>query len=146
MPQHRKARVVSSPIVRATGARASCGAGFDMTDTEINIAIAEACGWERETVHSDLGNRNFEAWKKDGRRLVTQMALPDYVGDLNAMHGAEVELENEIATADQYWTELAELTMADDEELSTCTRYRYIGNATARQRAEAFLRVKGLWK
>lgn len=116
-----------------------------MTDQEINIAIAEACGWKREDVINPLGGASVELWTCGTQRVVTSEALPEYCNDLNAMHRAEVHLENEMAICDQYWKQLAEQTMADDDELATVTRYRYIGNATAHQRAEAFLRAIGKW-
>lgn len=113
-----------------------------MTDQEINEAIAKACGWTFGPTRTD----GIPEWHRPDGSVCNSGVLPDFCNDLNAMHDAEVLLENEIAEADQYYTTLAELTMADDEELCTSVRYRYLANATARQRAEAFLRTKGLWR
>jgi hypothetical protein len=44
-----------------------------MTNEQINIAIAEACGWERE--------------------FYDILDIPDYCNDLNAMHEAEEVLK-----------------------------------------------------
>ena len=129
------------------------------------IAIAEACGWRiltmREAVefglyktggfpmdqdawqflydgnnkkHAGTGFRNKEygGWVR---------ALPDYLGDLNAMHEAEKLLDDGVDDAGSL-------------------RYRYAGflyhitvpqnlqpfRATAPQRAEALLRTLNLWE
>ena len=54
-----------------------------MTNEEINIAIAEACGWT--TKHKGL-------WVE---RLQTYAALPDYINDLNAMREAQELLDDD---------------------------------------------------
>lgn len=107
-----------------------------MTDTEINIAIAEACGWEREKFISPLDNRTeLELWKtKKGRRLITKAVTPNYCHDLNAMHEVERELICNIA---DYEDELSDICHGSNINM-IC--------ATARQRAEAFLRTIGKWK
>lgn len=75
-----------------------------MTDTEINTAIAEACGWTD---------------------------TPDAVNDLNAMHEAE-----KVMSEGELWS------MAYALPHVSPLNFR----ATARQRAEAFLRTLGKWK
>lgn len=97
-----------------------------MTDNEINIAIAEACGWTVELSHLQSGIDAI----RDGKRK----PLPDYINDLNAMHDAEKVLD----TLQQgfFWDYLKDMTGEGFEQL----------HATARQRAEAFLRTLGRWK
>ncbi len=88
-----------------------------MTNDEINAAIAEATGWTA-------------IW---GERCD-----PDYCNDLNEMHEAEKAIFPYYATV--YSNKLARVTGA---EMSDDTDYFC---ATARQRAEAFLRTLGKWK
>lgn len=91
-----------------------------MSEREINIAIAEARGWTDTPI-------------VDGK--YGQADVPDYCNDLNAMHEAEKVLLSEYG-------------------MNYCTRLTYlIGksvyasiHATARQRAEAFLRTLGKWE
>lgn len=109
-----------------------------MTDQEINCAVAEACGWEK--CNPCEKNGYYDQWRlpsNDGCIHTTQ--LPDFCHDLNAMHEAEEHLKD---------TEIAEYMVAIG--FSICEN-GWIGwwdqlHATSRQRSEAFLRVKGLWK
>lgn len=111
-----------------------------MTPTEINIAIAEACGWtdirtERHPASADL------LWTVGSLGAGTHGILkpiPDYYHDLNAMHEAENTLKGEW-TIGEYIKQLAFVC-------SVTPNYAGVAVATAAQRAEAFLRVKGLWK
>jgi len=90
-----------------------------MSEQEINEAIAEACGRER---NPDGG------WYPDNGLRVGTQAIPDYCGDLNAMHEAEKVLDE---------------TQAEDyEELLG----EYGFHSTSSQRAEAFLRTLGKWE
>lgn len=100
-----------------------------MTDTEINIAIAEACGWEysmgvgwwHELVTGNNGNH------------------PNYCADLNAMHEAEKTLTLETALS------YAEELHAVEDEKPKCAADGYFWHIPARQRAEAFLKTIGKW-
>lgn len=103
-----------------------------MTDNEINVAIAEACGWEPTT---DGG----VTWDADGKAIVTP---PNYCANLNAMHEAEQALAN-MNILDRVdlrpdYTNMLWLISAKDGG--------YPLMATARQRAEAFLRTVGKWR
>ncbi len=80
-----------------------------MNDSEIRVAIAEACG--KEVVYLD------------------------YVNDLNAIHEVEEKIFNQ-SDWDTYIGYLIEIQPKDQSPV----------RATARQRAEAFLRVLGKWK
>jgi hypothetical protein len=115
----------------------------DLTPTEINIAIAEACGWtdirtERHPASADL------LWTVGSLGAGTHGILkpiPDYYHDLNAMHEVEIELPiGKRADFRQVLKNLPE-PLCDKEILGWDAIH-----ATAHQRAEAFLRVKGLWK
>ena len=93
-----------------------------MTDQQINRIIAEACGWKGNLICPDMeGN----LWPSEP---------PNYCDDLNAMH----EVENVLMHADM----LFEYAM----HISIDHRYDYLLIATARQRAEAFLRLLGKWE
>jgi hypothetical protein len=94
-----------------------------MTDEQINLKIAEVCGWFY-----------YDGWNHpDGRNT-----LPNYVNDLNAMHEAEEHIPDSIAYV--YGNKIGTVTGAED---SLCMSFYC---ATARQRAEAFLRTLGKWK
>jgi hypothetical protein len=104
-----------------------------MTEQEINIAIAEACGWKK-VIREGSGHAGYEddLWG-DKPGVAVRCPIPDYCHDLNAMHEAEKMLSP--YQQDDYWNELAGLLHQPQ-----------MVHASARQRAEAFLRVKGLWK
>jgi hypothetical protein len=91
-----------------------------MTNEQINIAIAEACGWTHIAFNRGWINAG------DGE---TQCVIPDYCNDLNAMHEAEKVLNK------KQW-------VAYGRELSRLNVFPMV-HATARQRAEAFLRTLG---
>lgn len=93
-----------------------------MTDQQINIAIAEACGWSNDDIEMGYTLCQFSE------------SVPDYCNDLNAMHEAEMMLKSEDChTYGCYCSNL----------------YEDFGNTvslTARQRAEAFLKTIGKWE
>ncbi len=94
-----------------------------MTDEQINAAIAEACGWTPD-------NRGL-GWLSPHGYYAPE---PDYCSDLNAMHEAEKTL-----TDDQR-------EVFYPRNLGAWQRPINVIYATARQRAEAFLRVMGKWE
>lgn len=101
------------------------------------IAIAEACGW--------TGDRYHTLWTrpdKKGRYYLTD-ELPDYLNDLNAMHGAVQRL-----TGKQYRRfifNLCERVIGNWCGEEAVSDSRTVIEATAAQRAEAFLRALNLW-
>lgn len=108
-----------------------------MSDREINIAIAEACGWKDLEIE-DFSEYGVPVFMLMGSNNTgTRLAPPDYCNDLNAMHEAEKVLLSEFGNLAPYNKHLAYATCASGEP-------RY--HATARQRAEAFLRTIGKWK
>ena len=109
-----------------------------MSEQEINISIAEACGWTNvahNTVFSGrkIGRGIFGNSPSGGEYRLT----PNYCNDLNAMH--EVE---EAMSDDQYHTGYKQ-TLASLVGLAGSMR---VTSAKACQRAEAFLRTIGKWE
>jgi len=101
-----------------------------MTEQQINAAIAEACGWGQKPVVNT-----------DGKGSVWVTNCPNYCNDLNAMHEAELVLTKDRSS---YLTELAILISTDDLR-GLDADWPWVC-ATARQRAEAFLRTLGKWE
>jgi hypothetical protein len=101
---------------------------YTVNDNEANRLIAEACGWKPD---------GYGHWKHPTRNLSEDVeSLPDYCHDLNAMHEAE-----KLLYKNNFISHLRRVLISDHIDcLENCVF------ATARQRAEAFLRVKGLWK
>lgn len=120
-----------------------------MKDDEINRAIAEACGWRKED--------GVYMWEANGIDC-TYPELWDWCNDLNAMHEAEKTLLTNTKergpysfTWKKYLSELFQIIL-DDQKKNNSQRMtemivpKWIPHATARQRAEAFLRTIGRWK
>ena len=106
-----------------------------MTDNEINQTIAEACGgadFETEE-HPAI---TYHWCVLDGVRRI----VPDYCHDLNAMHDAEEALK----TGEPQRFVFALMEMLGAFAPSLGDDYQLI-HATARHRAEAFLRTVGKW-
>jgi hypothetical protein len=100
-----------------------------MTNEQINVAIAEACGWESVCQHS----KNPNVWA--GKHWGLLQEVPDFCTDLNAMHEAEKVLDSDELFRG-YYLALYDITQST----------RWPINATARQRAEAFLRTLDKWE
>lgn len=106
-----------------------------------NIAIAKHCGWTFELItnrepHVYRVRNQHGALVGDMGLSNLESALPDYGGDLNAMHEAELTMGRFQAYA--YRQTLS--TIGKDMGPSF-----YLCHATAAQKAEAFLRSLGLW-
>lgn len=110
-----------------------------MTDEQINIAIAKACGWKHTNECPINGKQSVWFWlDPNGTKRYYDLDvpwLPDFCNDLNAMHEAEKALK--LGLRNTYDAELDLVSKRD---------YCFIWETTARQRAEAFLRVKGKWQ
>jgi hypothetical protein len=92
----------------------------EMTNEEINQTIAEITGvYQPDHIGGLYHTAN--GWLR---------YCPDYCADLNAMHQAEKHLELEA------WPEYISLLIRHSDEAV---------HASARQRAEAFLRFYGKW-
>ena len=116
-----------------------------MTTEQQRIKIAKACGW---TCCGYIEGRSpfglhpmFNVQDYSVQQIMALEVpigdLPDYIGDLNAMHEAEIGYIIPNGLWDDYVTHLRNL-MKDGE--------RFWGQATAKQRAEAFLRTLNLWE
>jgi hypothetical protein len=120
-----------------------------MSDEQINIAIAEACGWkEIQSSHAPVEfGRRPHGWKRTehgNRTLETQ--IPDYCNDLNAMHEAGETLDNDFYFAvNLYHLIIPQGDQYDDHTITWSIANKLI-RATARQRAEAFLKTLGKWE
>lgn len=109
-----------------------------MTDTELNIKIAEKRGWKGIVPQFAIG---YAPWRPKSYSeacmgdidSVPQDPIPDYCNDLNAIAEAEKTLNRK--QKNHYTDELNCLCGACYFNLLT---------ATARQRAEAFARVFNL--
>ena len=98
-----------------------------MSNTEINILIAQALGWTRAknkwgqiTIQTPRGN---DLWTYDNRgnsygpiqdwnSAIKHKFIPDYVNDLNAMHEAKLALSEEQRIS--YIDELCRIVNRDD--------------------------------
>jgi hypothetical protein len=109
-----------------------------MTPEQINIAIAEACGWQINKVAQVAWKDGTPYGMVDGCSCM----IPDYYHDLNAMH----EAENALTRAQQinYHSMLERVVIKNGYSPSMATGMHTI-HATATQRAEAFLRCIGKW-
>lgn len=110
-----------------------------MSNEQINIKIAELCGWKgpfQQEWIPEYGRAAepfycFAGTDEDGDRY----PIPNYAADLNACHEFEKTLDTyELA---EYWHNL----LRAHEHIPVCS-----GCSDARQRCEAFLRVHGQWE
>ena len=111
-----------------------------MTDEQINIKIAELCGYRKATERDRTrGKYEWVAINPDGFEVgwsdncEYHHCIPNYAADLNACHEFEKTLThiNDWMLYDKALAEIAE---------------GFTFHATARQRCEAFLRVHGQWE
>lgn len=99
-----------------------------MTNEQIRIAIAESVGWKEKSVVGNGVVIDLEG--PEGQ--MGKDKIPDLPNDLNAMH----EVENEIERQGLWISYCKELEKLVKNPIT----------APAQQRAEAYLRTKGLWK
>ncbi len=108
-----------------------------MTDEQINVAIAGACGWV--ILDIPVMTFDFACYAKDASGEAW-LGIPNYCTDLNAMHEAEKVLKGYEQIATYVWhLENRSGDWSTDEHLMAT-------HATARQRAEAFLRTLDKWE
>jgi hypothetical protein len=108
-----------------------------MTNEQINAAIAEACGWKvkKGTRKGKFDPEGVCLWyelEHHGGESIWRM-VPDFTNSLDAMHKAEESLKGIQFPAYAF--------ILDNFEGSL-----FGIRATARQRAEAFLRTLGKWE
>jgi hypothetical protein len=120
-----------------------------MTDEQMRIRIAEACRWKKMT-YKDAKEYDptiiefagwddpvcCSVWVSPNNEVYSYdiFRLPDYLNDLNAMHEA-VKYKFSKGSRDLHDFEAHLQFMCD-----------YPTEATARQRAEAFLKTIGKWE
>jgi hypothetical protein len=92
------------------------------------IAIAKACGWTKFTPETV----QYTARRSDGK----WGPIPDYLNDLNAMHEAVETLRGKDGPQ---WFDFQRTLMIECGSWMNCIQ------ASAAQRAEAFLKTLGLW-
>ena len=114
-----------------------------MNNEQINKSIAVLRGWR--FVDDDP---NYEPYWEDpnGTKIAVNFIdyrVPNYAGCLNAMHEAE-----KVLTDDQHedYTEYLEIVVGITWGTSHSYHMKNLRSATARQRAEAFLRTIGKWE
>jgi hypothetical protein len=111
-----------------------------MNPEQQRIAIAEACGW-RHTPSEANPNFWYNEKYKTNSPWITYSArnedgLPDYLNDLNVMHEAEKVLDDsQLIAMDEYLSRI----------FKPKPGFKLLWQATAVQRAEAFLRALGKW-
>lgn len=116
-----------------------------MTNEEINIAIAEACGWKfiPEYCHGEDQPPEFTTVTPDGKHLCGY--YPDYSNDLNAMQEAKQALWK----MDWYYRYIFNDHLANIIKGRIVNRNEWdaetLLDATAEQQAESFLRTLNLW-
>jgi hypothetical protein len=112
-----------------------------MNDSEMQIAIAEACGWK---LHPK--NDSIVIPPNSPNSVQPRHTLPDYLNDLNAMHEAEEVLRNDQFNYTSYWRHLFQV-VAGKEWTGDIGYFHFeMAHATSTQRAEAFLKTLKLWK
>lgn len=107
-----------------------------MTDTEMNIAIAESLGWKRHPNADWKRHHIVVMFNPEGNR----QGVPSYTTDLNAMHEvimSNTEAEFSTGTLDQILWESYKVKHL----ISPFDRLQ----ATASQLAEAFLKTNNLY-
>lgn len=108
---------------------------------EINKRIVTYLGWKDVHIKPDTGSLIGLPPAKTGWR-VRYCTVPNYHGDLNAMHEAQKVL-NEVEQRDYAFRILLKTDIGAVVNLNDSFR---LLNATAAQRAEAFLRTIGQWE
>jgi hypothetical protein len=132
-----------------------------MTPKAQRIAIAEACGatWASVPPKPDNGfsseyhPKRLLTFNPDDLRILPladprnhdSILVPDYLNDLNAMH--EVVSIFDYDQADEFDDHLCDICKRANDLADNPTPWRFaVTNATAAQRAEAFLKTLCLWK
>jgi hypothetical protein len=100
-----------------------------MKDEELNKTIAKAINWKPFTLSFDMQGNPIEGWDK----------VPNFCGDLNLMNDVEKTLSDEQYKL--YHSFLFNDSYVDGK-INIESRRNYI-SASARQRAEAFIRTLG---
>lgn len=90
--------------------------------------------------HRGIRNINITCWR--GHLDNIEVSIPDYLGDLNAMHEVEFEIRYDECEQEKFENALLDVIVRQGGY-----QYAYqLIHASASQRAEAFLRTLGLWE
>ena len=110
-----------------------------MTDEQINLAIHKAVGFE--------WNDERKLWERHANKARVASHKPFYYSsDLNLMHEVEeVLVQNNNWRIGEYEARLFS-SVGEMNNVSSWRGVRLCFHATARQRAEAFLRTLGKWE
>lgn len=117
-----------------------------MSDNEINVAIAEACEWKSSP---DEFYADGLHWTHPAMGQCATCDLPNYCADLNAMHEAEEGLfKSKPGYYERFWLTTMQDVLGWESDVGVIDKRQAceIAHATARQRAEAFLRTVGKWQ
>lgn len=146
-----------------------------MTDQNMNIAIAEACGWKWYRTHRTTGKPHRSLYHPELSReyiatlqpadmtepkcsnefIMREGMIPNYCNDLNAMHDvwASFDFEQKMEFAFELRQVVRNKWDRDHEAFKSMfvdeppqVQLAETANASAHQRAEAFLKVVGKWK
>lgn len=104
-----------------------------MTLDELNIAIAEKCGYKRR-----IGSEVF--WEHpDNNHLVYFDELPKYTADLNAANGAELVMLRQFGRLSSEWFNHCDRLcyLCGDDKMNALNSEQYLVTATALQRSAA---------
>ncbi len=119
--------------------------------TQINVAIAEACGW-KITYDPDAPKNTcpYQAFDPDGlrvgyaceKRTLEKYYFPNYYESLDAMHAAEKTMTRLARCI--YGRELERIVAIYNSNATDESDLLHVWQATAWQRAQAFINTKGL--
>jgi hypothetical protein len=112
-----------------------------MTPDQQRIAIAQACGW---TNFSSGTHKGATLYGQHPNARSSSWELPNYLGDLNAMHEAEKVLTQEQMI--DYSRHVGKAVTSHLPASRAAWMDFKLIHATAAQRAEAFLRTLNLWQ
>lgn len=129
-----------------------------MTPEAQRISIAEACGYRAEKWASGCWmlyspeNERISDCGTGSRETAFNLYAPDYLADLNAMHAAVNLYRREKGNQFFFYEYQMNLFAVACPGFREDSLYRYslcqfdVTEATAAQRAEAFLRTLGKWE
>lgn len=122
-----------------------------MTDTDINESIAEAIGFDFDPFEAHSWKSRKKWIKTPSGDLIFRVSVPKYCSDLNAMDKAIAHYKTQtVYNAETFPEAFCEnLALVMGYRLGNVLTFRdggHIANATARQRAEAFVRTIGKWR
>lgn len=114
-----------------------------MIPEQINIAIAEACGWRSVKQLPDGQVFGMQDVSGGSEQAWVLKRVPNYHGSLDAMHEAEKVLNAKQCANFAFilCNDVLDVWLGDDTN-----EWFEFAHATAAQRAEAFLRTLGKWR